>query len=89
MPPSPSWYEGRDSVVGFLSTWLLGSGRRFRLPAVASPANGQPTAGLVEERPDGRAVLGIQVLDVATDGIVAITIFMDPAIAARFGVASG
>jgi RNA polymerase sigma-70 factor (ECF subfamily) len=86
MPPSPSWYAGREAVAGFLRTWLLGSGRRFRLPPLAWSANGQPAVGFVEERPEGRVVLGIQVLAVDGDGIADITSFMDPVIAARFGV---
>ena len=84
MPPSPSWYLGRDQVADGMRRWIFG---RLR-PAGGywtreTRANGQP--GVVfgsigaPERP-----LGVQILAIGQDGVTDITVFLDEAIASRF-----
>jgi RNA polymerase sigma-70 factor (ECF subfamily) len=84
MPPSPSWYAGRDALRLGLDRWIFGALR----PAAgywirATTANGQPAA-LFGPADDAAAPLGLQVLDVVDGLVVGITVFLDPAIAARF-----
>ena len=84
MPPSPSWYAGRDSVVEFLRRWVLPQGR-WRLPLTS--ANGQPAVGVIGIGRNSRETpVGIHVLTLDATGIGDITAFMDPAVAARFGL---
>jgi hypothetical protein len=84
MPPSPSWYVGRDSVAQGMSRWIFGA---LRPPGGywtrATKANGQP--GLVFGQPaDPERPLGVQVLDIGPDGVARITVFLDASIASRF-----
>ena len=80
MPPIPTWFTGRDAVVGFLANRVL---RPDRWHLVATRANGQPA--VVAYR-DG-AAYGVQVLDVAGSGIARITSFNDPSLVTAFGFA--
>jgi RNA polymerase sigma-70 factor (ECF subfamily) len=84
MPPSPSWYIGRDVLEIGLRRWIFGA---LRPPAGywvrVTRANRQPAALFgPADRPD--VPLGVQVLDVADGRIAGITVFLDSAIAARF-----
>ena len=84
MPPSPSWYVGRVVIAEGLRRWIFGA---LRPPAGywARPtvANGQPAA-VFGAADDLTRPIGIQVLDVTPSGIGAITVFLDPVLAARF-----
>lgn len=86
MPPSPTWFDGRGAVEAALRTWVFGP---LRPPAgyrvLAASANGQPAALFAaNEAPEDW--LGLHVLDVDADGgIGMLTVFLDPALAARFG----
>jgi len=64
MPPSPAWYEGRESVLELLRRWVMPMGPfKMRLTG----ANLQPAAVLLGVGPDGTDVpLGVHVL--ALDG---------------------
>jgi len=81
MPPTPSWYEGRDSI-GIYLRQLFGTpfGRGLRL--AASSANRQPA--LVVSTSDGRP-FAVKVFTVDGDAISAITGFVDPVVFSRFG----
>jgi RNA polymerase sigma-70 factor (ECF subfamily) len=82
MPPSPSWFAGRDDVIAFLSRWVLSQGRFALTPVIA---NGQPAYVMRLADPDvPRQPRGLQVLTVRSDGVMAIECFMDPAVAGRF-----
>jgi RNA polymerase sigma-70 factor (TIGR02960 family) len=89
MPPTPSWYAGREAIAAFFATFLasdLGAGSRL-LP---TRANGQP-AFAVYGRDGGFGIhhpLGIKVLTLDAAGKVgAITGFTDPALFPLLGLA--
>ncbi|MCI0347274.1 MAG: RNA polymerase subunit sigma-70 [Chloroflexi bacterium] len=87
MPPSPSWYAGRAVVGVLLRGWAFGPYRPaggFRLRPTS--ANGRPA--FMFEAPE-HGLLGIHVLDLADDGIAAITVFADDRLAARFEALAG
>lgn len=85
MPPLALWFTGREAVTAFLST------RTFAPPGdvllVPTAANGQPA--VAEYRRAEDAVLqahSIHVLTTEPDGIGAITVFLEPALFAVFGM---
>jgi RNA polymerase sigma-70 factor (ECF subfamily) len=89
MPPTPSWYAGRDAVGAFFATFLageLGVGSRL-LP---TRANGQPALAVFA--PDaGRNVyrpVGIKVLTLSDGMIAAITGFTEPGLFPVFGLSA-
>jgi RNA polymerase sigma-70 factor (ECF subfamily) len=82
MPPSRTWYAGREAVAEGLRLWVLPMAS-WRLESTS--ANGQPAVVLINPSRDGRdQPLGVQVLTVGDDGIENIVGFMAPGIAARF-----
>ncbi len=85
MPPSPSWYLGRDAVGAFIERWVFGSGLRGRFRMEATTANGQ-AAVLMWERGagDAWALTGLHVLTIGAGGISEILVSMDPAVVERF-----
>jgi RNA polymerase sigma-70 factor (ECF subfamily) len=72
MPPTPSWYHGRDALTAFFEAHFT----RFpagRLRLVPTRANGMPAFGVY----DGDTAFAIKVLDVDRMGIRTITGFAD------------
>lgn len=92
MPPSPSWYRGRDSVGVFLSraifgdTVFPGEGRhRWRLQPTR--ANGQPAFGLYLRAGAGLYhAFGLIVLIHTEAWLAEIITFAIPSLPARFGL---
>ncbi|HEU5425367.1 MAG TPA: sigma-70 family RNA polymerase sigma factor [Actinocrinis sp.] len=84
MPPQPTWFDGRDSVIGFLAANVL-SGRPFAM--IPTIANGQPAAAGYLRGADGvwRAH-ALQVLTVSAQGIKHIVSFNDPGLFHGFGL---
>jgi RNA polymerase sigma-70 factor (TIGR02960 family) len=88
MPPTPSWYLGRDAVGAFFATFLaseLGTGSRL-LP---TRANGQPALAVYGRAGDDglHQPLGIKVLTLDDRGrIAAIHGFTDPELLRLFGL---
>jgi len=84
MPPVPTWFAGRDAVLGFFAARPLrvpGDGGRRLL---ATRANGCPALGTYVRRDDGTyAPHSIQVLDTVDGQITHIYAFVDPEL---FGV---
>src|SRR5262249_4066821 len=87
MPPLPVWFTGRDAVTRFLS------GRAFAkagdVVLIPTGANGQPA--VAEYRRTADQVMrahSIHVITVGTTGIAALTVFLDPALFAAFGLPS-
>ena len=84
MPPSPSWYDGRPAVEAGMRRWIFGALRPAAGYAVRpTVANGQPAA-VFGPADDLDHPLGVQVLEVSDGRVVAVTVFLDGAIAARF-----
>jgi len=84
MPPSPSWYAGRDVVEVGMRRWIFGALRPAAGYAVrATVANGQPAVVFAPAN-DPDHPLGVQVLDVVDGTVAGITVFLDGAIARRF-----
>jgi RNA polymerase sigma-70 factor (TIGR02960 family) len=85
MPPMPTWFTGRDAVLGFLGGQILHPGRWRMVP---TRANGQP-AVVVYERMDSRRpyeAAGVQVLTLLGAHVSRITAFIDPSLVPAFGM---
>ena len=86
MPPVPTWFAGRDAVLGFFTARPLhipGGGRRL----LATRANGCPALGTYIRQADGRyAPHSIQVLDTVDGEITRIYAFLDPDLFAVFAL---
>jgi RNA polymerase sigma-70 factor, ECF subfamily len=85
MPPMPVWFTGRDAVTRFLAK------RAFAKPddllLIPTAANGQPA--VAEYRRDADGVMqahSIHVITTGSDGIAAITVFLEPTLFAAFGM---
>lgn len=93
MPPSPSWYAGRQAIGIFAANTVFANEGMF--PGMASErwkllpvkANGQVGAA-VYQRMDNEEYhpFGIHVLSCEKGGISQITCFIDPSLSARFGL---
>jgi RNA polymerase sigma-70 factor (TIGR02960 family) len=82
MPPIPTWFTGRDAVLGFLRHRVLRPGTWQLVP---TRANGQPALLEYERTGDGRfAAHGVQVLTVPGTRIARITAFNDPSLVPAF-----
>jgi RNA polymerase sigma-70 factor (ECF subfamily) len=82
MPPIPTWFTGRDAVLGFLRHRVLRPGAWQLVP---TRANGQPALLEYERTGDGRfAAHGVQVLTVIGSRIARITAFNDPSLVPAF-----
>jgi RNA polymerase sigma-70 factor (ECF subfamily) len=84
MPPSPTWFDRRDTVAAALRDQIFGL---LRPPtgyaARATSANGQPAVVFAAAHAPETA-LGVQVLDLEGDRITGITVFLDAQLAKRF-----
>ena len=77
MPPTPTWFTGRDAVVGFLATRVLRTAGQWRMRPTR--ANGQPAVVVHKGTHDGYAPYGVHVLGLLGGRIARITAFNDPA----------
>ncbi|MGR6914243.1 sigma-70 family RNA polymerase sigma factor [[Actinomadura] parvosata] len=85
MPPTPTWFAGREHVGRFFRTRVLTRPGRFRM--VATAANGQPAAGLYQRGPGGaHHAHAVMVLSVSGAGIDRIVAFRDEGLFERFGL---
>ncbi|SFW70229.1 RNA polymerase subunit sigma-70 [Amycolatopsis australiensis] len=83
MPPIPTWFTGRDAVLGFLSRRVLRPGAWRLVPA---RANGQPALLEYAATGGGRfAAHGVQVLTLTGSRVARITAFNDAALVPSFG----
>ncbi|GAC1650511.1 MAG: sigma-70 family RNA polymerase sigma factor [Mycobacterium sp.] len=85
MPPFAVWFTGRDAVTRFLSARAFSeAGAALMVP---TSANGQPAVADYRRGADGvMRAHAIHVLTPGTDGITAITVFLDPTLFAVFGM---
>jgi RNA polymerase sigma-70 factor (ECF subfamily) len=86
MPPTASWFHGRDAVVLFLGAGALDGTRRWRL--LPTSANGQVAMGayLLDSSGAGYRPYGLTVLTLDEDSVAEIDTFRDPSAPARFGL---
>ena len=82
MPPTPTWFTGRDAVVGFLATRVLRTAGQWRMRPTR--ANGQPAVVVHKGTHDGYAPYGVQVLGLLGGRIARITAFNDPGLVPTF-----
>ncbi len=87
MPPTPTWFTGRDAVIGFLATRILRAEGQWRMEPTS--ANGQPAVVVHGRGVDGRyAPHGVEVLTLIGPRIARITAFNDPGLVPTFASAS-
>jgi RNA polymerase sigma-70 factor (ECF subfamily) len=82
MPPTPSWYDGREAIGVFLSGFFAGLGRGSRL--LVTRGNGQPAVAVYVRDGEHHSVLALQVVTIEDDRIAAITGFTEPAVLRAF-----
>ncbi|WNV86376.1 sigma-70 family RNA polymerase sigma factor [Umezawaea sp. Da 62-37] len=82
MPPTPTWFTGRDAVVGFLAARVL---RRDHWRLVPTRANGQSALVVYTWTDTGYRAYGVHVLALTGTGISRVTAFNDPALVSAFG----
>src|SRR4029453_2968381 len=89
MPPTPSWYQGRDDIGIYLRR-LFASPLGGDLRLVPTGANRQPASAVYVPAGDGNGYepFAIKVLTVNGGLIVAITGFVDPSLFGRFAPAA-
>jgi RNA polymerase sigma-70 factor (ECF subfamily) len=85
MPPTASWFRGRDTIANFLRGTALDGTRGWRL--LPTTANGQVAmVAYLREPSGGYRPYGVTVLTLAGDAIAEINTFRDPSAPARFGL---
>jgi RNA polymerase sigma-70 factor (ECF subfamily) len=88
MPPTPSWYRGREVIAGLVSKTIFSGQASGRWRMVATRANGQPGFGLYKrsEHSGDYEGYGIQVVSMDGDQIEDITTFREPALLKFFNL---
>lgn len=88
MPPSSSWYQGRDTIAAFLATAAFGGTAAGRWRALVTHANGQPAIAFYQrDEADGTyRAFAIQVLTFDHTRIADMTTFMNPTLFPYFGL---
>ena len=85
MPPLSEWYRGREAIRNFFAgVWDSYGG--FHL--IFTAANGRPAFGVYSREPDASEwrAHSIQVLELQSDAIAALTLFKDPGLFAALGL---
>lgn len=83
MPPTPSWYSGREAIVRWLGQYVFGI-RQLRL--VPTRANGRPAFGVYHREGNSFHPLAIQVLTLDGHQVAAIDGFVNPRLFPFFGL---
>ena len=85
MPPTPTWYRGRDVIAEFLREHPFAD--RFRWRVVPTRANGQPAFAHYRRLDEEQAYVASElvVLTLDREAIRELTIFRDPKLLERFG----
>ncbi len=88
MPPSPSWYRGKEAIRTFIANVALAGDARGRYRFVQTRANGQPAFGWYQRDDASGEFRGfaIQVLTFGADLISDVATFMIPDLLPRFGL---
>jgi RNA polymerase sigma-70 factor (ECF subfamily) len=93
MPPSPTWYAGREHIGSFAARTVFADGGMFpgmangRWKLLPVQANGQPGAAVYQRMENGEYYpFGVHVLTCGQGQIAQITCFIDPSLPGRFGL---
>jgi len=86
MPPSVSWYEGRDAITTFLATQILPPQAAGVWRMLRTSANGQPAFGLYQLDPNSGdyTPFALHVLQVSEGQVSSIANFINPAVFPSF-----
>jgi RNA polymerase sigma-70 factor, ECF subfamily len=85
MPPTPTWFTGRDAVRDFLARVVLREPDQWRL--AYTRANGAPAFALYHRALDGSFhAHGVDVLSLVDGRIARIVAFNDPTLVAKFSL---
>jgi RNA polymerase sigma-70 factor (ECF subfamily) len=93
MPPSPSWYQGREAIGIFVATTVFADGGMFpgkafgRWRLLPTHANGAP-AFAIYQRTEGDEFqpFGIHILTCETGQLVQIFSFINPSLPSKLGL---
>ncbi len=88
MPPSPSWYFGREAIATAIGNMLLAGEARGRWHLVRTQANAQPAFGFYQRDESSGEYhnFGVQVLTIAGDEVASISHFLNEDLFRRFGL---
>jgi len=93
MPPSPSWYAGRESIGVFAENTVFADGGMFpgkalgRWKLLPVQANGGPGAAVYQRMEDGTYhPFGVHVLTCNKGQISQVSCFIDPSVPDQFGL---
>ena len=93
MPPSPSWYTGRENIGTFASNTVFANQGMFpgiargRWKLLPMQANGEPGAAVYQLMENGEYhPFGVHVLTCEKGLISQVSCFIDPSLPARFGL---
>ena len=93
MPPSPSWYQGREAIRVFVAGTVFGENAMFagqasgRWRLIPTRANASPAFALYQrDDKDEYRSFGLHVLGHDADGLSRIFSFIDPSLPLRFGL---
>jgi RNA polymerase sigma-70 factor, ECF subfamily len=85
MPPLPIWLRGRDAIAASIGGMVLTPETAGRFHFRETSANGLPALAAYERGPDGSSrFVALHVLELDEAGILSITAFLDPGLAATF-----
>ena len=93
MPPSPSWYAGRQAIGRFLATTVFGDDGMFggkaagRWRLIPTRANASPAFAIYQRTGESEfQAFGIHVLEDQDARLTQIISFIDPSLLQRFGL---
>jgi RNA polymerase sigma-70 factor (ECF subfamily) len=88
MPPTPSWYQGREAIRTFFADFAFGPGFESRVRVLPTRANRQPAMAVYLSPGDGGPpkAFGLVVLRVEYGAIAEMTFFHQPELFAAWGL---
>ena len=93
MPPSPSWYQGREAIRVFVAGTVFGENGMFageapgRWRLIPTRANASPAFALYQRDDKGEyQAFGLHILGHDADSLSHIFSFIDPSLPVRFGL---
>lgn len=92
MPPSPSWYQGREAIRIFAAATVFAEDGMFggkaagRWRLMPTKSNGVPAFAIYQRiETDQYQAFGVHVLEVQAGKLAQLTSFIDPSLLSRFG----